>query len=170
MNRWPVLRPDYELRGGLDVKYQDPVNRSEVSVYYLPTAAQRVHTCQFSISSSLVRRVILEEFRLKGSGLSVTRALQPIRTSQWIFRTKNPKSGCFVFLNEKLKISGWRASIDGVICPVQSNETNSQSFECWIWFTSWRVLPVNTVPRGCQTESFWGKRRVCLQHGTQLVS
>ena len=124
MNRWPVLRPDYELRGGLDVKYQDPVNRSEVSVYYLPTAAQRVHTCQFSISSSLVRRVILEEFRLKGSGLSVTRALQPIRMSQWIFRTKNPKSGCFVFLNEKLKISGWRASIDGVICPVQSNETN----------------------------------------------
>ena len=117
MNRWPVLRPDYELRGGLDVKYQDPVNRSEVSVYYLPTAAQRVQ-----ISSSLVRRVILEEFRLAGS--PVTRALQPIRTSQLIFCTKNPKSGCFVFLNEKLKISGWRASIDGVICPVQSNETN----------------------------------------------
>lgn len=58
-------------------------------VYALPT---QTYTC-LPLLTDISGRV-----RTEGSGLPITRALQPVRTSQSVFHAKTPNSGRHVFL------------------------------------------------------------------------
>ena len=81
---------------------------------------------------------------IDGPELPVAKQLQPISTSQLIFRAKNPEGGCFkkkkknytsYFMatererladcDQHLKTKQWRMLTEDVRCQLQSNESDS---------------------------------------------